>query len=502
MASLSDRRPRVALLATGRATFVEAVGRSIHRRALALLADLGAEVEGPPDLVEFADGVGRAGFVPGQDALPVLLCATFADASVALAAFGRSRGPVILWAVRDPAPLGERLYLNSLCGANLAAHALVRKGVEVRLLYGDPGEKAVRQELSRALAGQLRRQSAGSAEPLGELAPEAEVRAALEGLRGQRIGAVGEAPTGFTTCEYDAEWLRSALGLEVRDLALEAAFDRIRAVPEEHRQAVVAQATAESPSVTRLPPGQVDLFGATTVALSEWAQAEQLDALGLRCWPEFPEQLGVCPCSALGRLVDQGIPTQCERDVNGGASMLLLKALGARDTYLADVVAVDEPRNTVTYWHCGLAPSRLAADPGNATQDVHCNRDIAVVGNFPLRPGRVTVARIGRSTSYRLYLAGGEAVPGPNRFKGNSVDGPVLTPDKSRAVCPSASSVPAARKARGPAAWPLIIRSMASGSWPNSVRPASPSLLVSVPDHLYQHVILVQIVVLAQFGHR
>jgi L-fucose isomerase-like protein len=417
-----SRAPQVALLATGRATFVEEAGRSAHRRALALLRDLGAEVTGPTELIAEAEEVEETGFFPAADELPVLLCATFADASVALAAFGRSRRPVVLWAVRDPAPLGERLYLNSLCGANLAAHALVREGVPVRLLYGDPEETAVRDQLRQALTGQLRAAATGSAEPLGDLAAEAEVQEALDRLRGARIGAVGEAPVGFTTCEYDGNWLRSTLGIQVAPLALEALFARISAVPRGRRAEAIAAATAESPSVANLMTREVDLFGATTVALGDWAREQDLDALGVRCWPEFPTELGVCPCSALGRLAGDGIPTQCERDVNGGASMLLMKALRASDTYLADVVAVDEAQGAVTYWHCGLAPSRLAADPANACQDVHCNRGIGVAGNFPLRSGRVTVARIGWSSTYRLYLTGGEALPAPNRFKGNSLE--------------------------------------------------------------------------------
>lgn len=58
MGELSSRRPRVSLLATGRATFVEDAGRSVHRRALALLDDLGAEVSGPEELVASAEEVG------------------------------------------------------------------------------------------------------------------------------------------------------------------------------------------------------------------------------------------------------------------------------------------------------------------------------------------------------------------------------------------------------------------------------------------------------------
>ena len=415
---------RAALLATGRSTFVWAEGRAFLARARAALSELGAAVSGPDDLVEFAGSVVASGFAPEPDQLPILLSGTFADASMALAAFGRSRRPVILWAVRDPAPPGDRLHLNSLCGANLAAHALVRSGVEVRLLYGDPEEVAVREELRRALAGDLRPATSGRGEPAGDRAPDGQVRAALRLLRGMRLGVVGDVPTGFTSCEYDGAWLGACLGLDVIEMPIHEAFRRIAGVTAERREAAVAAAAAASPTIQCLDSREVDLSGAVTVAMLDWAKEARLDGLGLRCWPEFPLQLGVCPCSALGRIAAAGVATQCERDVNGGATMLLLRALGARDTFLADVVRVDEEVNTATFWHCGLAPVGLADNPREARQDTHCNRGIGVAGNFPLRPGRITVARVGwlRGAKYRLFLAGGEALSGPNRFKGNSVD--------------------------------------------------------------------------------
>src|SRR5262252_6302786 len=415
---------RAALVAAGRSTFVWAEGRAVLDRARAALSELGAAVSGPNDLVEFAEGVGTAGFMLEPDQLPILLSGTFADASVALTAFGGSRRPVILWAVRDPAPPGDRLHLNSLCGANLAAHALVRRGVEVRLIYGDPEEVGVRDELRRALAGDLRPATGGNREPVGDLAPDGEVREALRLLRGMRLGVIGDVPTGFTSCEYDGVWLGSRLGLDVLEMPIRQAFHRVAGVGAERRKAAVAAAVHESATINGLSSVEVDLFGAVTVAMSDWAQEARLDGLGLRCWPEFPLQLGVCPCSALGRIAAAGLATQCERDVNGGATMLLLRALGARDTFLADLVRVDQEASTATFWHCGLAPVSLAADPGGARQDTHCNRGIGVAGNFALRPGRVTVARVGwlRGAQYRLFLTGGEALSGPNRFKGNSID--------------------------------------------------------------------------------
>lgn len=397
---------RVALLATGRSTFDRAAGEVVHRRARRLLQELGAEVTGPDHLVEYADGVGSSGFTAAGSDLGVLLCATFADASVALAAFGQSRRPVVLWAVPDPAPPGERLRLNSLCGANLAAHALVREGVPVRLLYGDPEQPAVADQLR----GLLRR---------------SPVQDALEGLRGQLIGVVGDPPLGFTTCEYEPDWLRARLGLEVVPMTLEEAFGRIATVPPAAALEVVSAAGLESPSLADVPPEEVLRFARVAVALEEWSGQRRLAALALRCWPEFPLQLGVCPCSSLGRLASKGVATACEADVNGAATMLLMKALDPDHglTYLADVVHLEEARNTATFWHCGLAPAELALEPENARQGLHCNRGIGVAGDFPLRPGRVTIARLSWSgSSHRLLLAGGEALPGGNRFQGNSLE--------------------------------------------------------------------------------
>lgn len=422
------------MLATGRSTFVQEEGRALYRRARALLRELGAEVRGPADLVEFAAQV-PAGFTPGEGEVGILLCATFADASVAEAAFGRSSGPVVLWAVRDPAQIGERLHLNSLCGANLAAHALVRRGVPVRLVYGNPEEGTVRDTFRRILAGSASGELAGIGKaPLDGPRPGSSptsrperrseaARVALASLSGRAIGVIGDPPTGFTTCEYDPVWLRDRLGLAVRPLDLEAAFERIRAVDQQERRREVAAAAAEAPSILALAEDEVDRFGAATAALRTWVGEAPVDAVALRCWPEFPVTLGLCPCSALGRLAEVGIPTACEADVNGAATMLLLKALGADDVYLADVVRVDESENLVTFWHCGLAPLGLAADPAAARQDVHCNRGIGVAGNFALRPGRLTIVRLGWSGGrQRLFVAGGEGLAGPNRYKGNSLD--------------------------------------------------------------------------------
>jgi L-fucose isomerase-like protein len=237
------------------------------------------------------------------------------------------------------------------------------------------------------------------------------------------IGLAGEAPAGFTPSEFDPELLHGLLGLRVRALTTEEIFARVRAVAPRQRETELAGAIAAQPSLAQVDGSQASLAAATTVALRDWSRGDGLSAVAVRCWPEFPVELGVCPCSSLSRLAGEGTPTACERDVYGAATMLLLEALGSGPTYLVDTVDLDTGANLVRVWHCGSAATSLAADPAHATQAVHCNRKIGVAGNFALRTGPVITARLaedGAAGGLRLLVSSGQSVPEPNRFQGNT----------------------------------------------------------------------------------
>ena len=411
------------MAATARPTFAVDAARERADAARALVAGLGAKVRGPAELILSEDDATQAAGLVGSGAdLVINVCATFCDASSALRLYAGLNQPVLMWAFREPGQPGDRLWLNSLCGANLAGHALVRAGGSVRLLHGDPQEPRVRDILRSALDGALP-PAVAARDPGRERGDADAARRVLGSLRGAAIGLAGEAPAGFTPSEFDPGLLESLFGMRVRALATDEIFARVRAVDAGQRQAELADAIAAQPSLGQLDGSQVSLSAATTVALRAWSRRDGLAAIAVRCWPEFPVQLGVCPCSSLSRLADEGTPTACERDVYGAATMLLLEALGSGPTYLVDTVDLDAGANLVRVWHCGSAATSLAADPAHATQAVHCNRKIGVAGNFPLRTGPVIMARLAENAAdggLRLLVGSGESVAEPNRFQGNT----------------------------------------------------------------------------------
>ncbi len=412
------------MIATARPTFVlEAAGERADA-ARALLTDLGAQVVGPRALVMNAEDVADARQYLSDDVdLVVHVCASFSDAAAAQQLYHGRSEPVLVWSFPEPGPVGDRLWLNSLCGANLIGHALTRDGGAVRLVYGEAADPAVRGALAGALRGDLP-PAIAAPDSHGPRADKAQTQIALDRLRGQRIGAIGDAPVGFTPSQYDAQLLRTVFGIEIERIDIPAAFAGVRAVDADKGGRELAAALDQRPSLRELDAEHLERFAAVTAALREWQRIGALSAMAVRCWPEFPTELGVCPCSSLSRLADEGTPTACERDVYGTVTMLLAETLGSGPTYLVDTVDLDAAANIVRVWHCGSAATSLADDPGAATQSVHCNRRIGVAGNFALRTGPVVLVRLTESKSsasgLRLLLASGESVREPNRFQGNT----------------------------------------------------------------------------------
>jgi L-fucose isomerase-like protein len=119
--------------------------------------------------------------------------------------------------------------------------------------------------------------------------------------------------------------------------------------------------------------------------------------------------------------------------------MMVCESLGSDENYLVDIVDLDAEQGLVRLWHCGSAATKLAADPKNATQSIHCNRKLGVAGNFPLKTGPVTLFRIDRDvdpsnrTGLRMVVSRGESIPAPNHFQGNTAT-VVTEPDAAALV--------------------------------------------------------------------
>jgi L-fucose isomerase-like protein len=157
------------------------------------------------------------------------------------------------------------------------------------------------------------------------------------------------------------------------------------------------------------------------LALRQTAKQEALAGLAVRCWPEFFTELGCAACGAMSLLSDEGTPCSCEADVNGTITQLILQWLSGEPAFGTDVVSFDLEDDSVVVWHCGLAPLTMADPDVQPQATIHSNRQLPLLMEFPLKPGRVTVARLSEATgAYRLVVGSGEMLRAPTSFSGTS----------------------------------------------------------------------------------
>lgn len=391
---------RIGLIALARPTFDTALAAEMAAAGRAQLAATGCTLLGPQALImSLEEAATAAQALAGQDLhLLVLLQASFADSTMTLALAKTVDAPLLLWAVPEER-VGGRLRLNSLCGINLGGHALRRAGFRYDTIYAPPDDPA-------ALA------------KIGPLAQAGRVRRLLAGTR---IGVVGEHPAGFDSCGYDAANLRRRLGVDILPIALDSAFADMRAVGPERTQPVRARLAPRLAGLEAVDQQALQGTLGVYVALAERVKTSGLSGLAVRCWPEFFTQLGCAACGAMSMLSDEGTPCGCEADVNGTITQFMLQALSDEPAFGADLVAVDPERDAVILWHCGLAPLAMADPAATPRATIHSNRRLPLLMEFPLKPGRVTAARLSEATGeLRLVIGTGEMVQAPPAFTGTT----------------------------------------------------------------------------------
>jgi L-fucose isomerase-like protein len=159
----------------------------------------------------------------------------------------------------------------------------------------------------------------------------------------------------------------------------------------------------------------IGLYG----GLASLAERHGWSAVATRCWPECMTEYGGAMCTPMAMLTEDGVPSVCEADLYGAITALILSDVSGTDPFIADLVDADTSDDTSVVWHCGIASPRLADPDARPVGIVHPNRHRALVNQFALRPGPVTVARLSQaSNEVTMVLGAGELLHRPRPFLG------------------------------------------------------------------------------------
>ncbi len=325
---------------------------------------------------------------------------TFVDARFMVAMASKLQVPVIAWAIREPNQNhGQRLSLNSLTGANMAGRELHQLDIPFELLYGSGEDPNFDERLEYAL----------------------RYWSAWKKLHQFKVMTLGETPDGFFFSSPGDQAL-AQLGIVIENLDLKETFHRALKLEDQDVENEIEQVKRSVVGLETLPAENVLKFAKMMTVLKQDLEIRKADAVAVRCWPEFFTDFGAAACSTISALSDVGIMGACEADILGSLSMDVLAQLTGSASYLGDLVEINEEKEAITFWHCGAGAFSLARNDTGAQAGRHPNRNVGFTLEFGLKPGVVTILRIGedRDGSVRALVGRGEVLDEPQRFLGTS----------------------------------------------------------------------------------
>lgn len=314
----------------------------------------------------------------------VVISGTFHLGHLALIINDSVKKPMLLWAFRELPYDGGKIRLNSVCGVNLNASNLYKSGCDSFVCCMGDG-------IDTAWVDAVRMKAA---------------------LSGAHIGIAGYRAHGFFN--LSVEDLQ-----EYRNFGILIDHYELSDVMGQCGEAVMTDEIVRTFDCSCVSEEQTSKVGALASSMESFLIKNSLDALAVRCWPEFAAQYGISPCAAMSFLASKDYILGCEGDLEGTISMLAAKAASGETPFLADLSQVDFDEDFALMWHCGVASPTLWDGESEKTLDTYFAGGKGVTADFVMKSGRVTVMRLDTARGKtRLFVSRGEVIPMKKELKG------------------------------------------------------------------------------------
>jgi L-fucose isomerase-like protein len=388
------QRIRLGLVCLARETFDFAAAAEIYRGIISDVAAIEAvDWEIVRELAITVEDSQRAARQLSEARLDALVCVsgTFHLGHQVLEIWKRCKLPILLWGLDELPYNGGKIRLNSVCGVNLDASNLYKAGV-------DDYRAIVGPKIDNDWVDAIR---------------------VIAALRDSHVGIAGFRAHGFFNLSVDDPTLFSATGVLLDHYELSDVWGGVADPAQAAEREAQVRATFD---VSGLKAEQVAKVAELSAKLDAFLAKNKLDALAIRCWPEFARDYGISPCAAMSILQSEGRLIACEGDLEGALSMLVHRAVGGETPYLFDFSQVDLEKNFALFWHCGVAPCNLWDGCSVRSLDTYFAGGKGVTADFVLKSGELSIARIDTARGKRrLFLQRAHAVPMDKDLKGTYV---------------------------------------------------------------------------------
>lgn len=176
----------------------------------------------------------------------------------------------------------------------------------------------------------------------------------VKGVRSVRLGAIGARPGAFNTVRY-SEKILEANGISVVTVDFSDLMGRADRLDAKDARVKAKIGEIRAYAKTRgIPAAKLTQMARLGVVISDWMEANALNASAIQCWTSLQENFGINVCTLMSMMSQAMMPSACEVDVTGALTMFAMQLASESPSALVDWnnnYAEDDDKCVL--FHCG-----------------------------------------------------------------------------------------------------------------------------------------------------
>lgn len=232
---------------------------------------------------------------------------------------------------------------------------------------------------------------------------------AQRSLVGMRIGVMGTPSNWLIASNVDYLLAKRRWGIEYIDVPLNRVYEYYEQITDDEVGEACASLAGKALACREATPEDMIKAMRLYHAIKKIVEEDKLSAITLSCF-RLIEQTGTTGCLALALLNDEGIIAGCEGDLQSIFSMLVVKVLTGKSTFMANPSMINARTNEVILAHCtvGIAQTEKFI----IRNHFETESGIGIQGILPT--GDVTIVKCGSECLDEYYLSTGTLTENTN----------------------------------------------------------------------------------------
>ncbi len=232
---------------------------------------------------------------------------------------------------------------------------------------------------------------------------------AQRSLFGMRIGVIGAPSNWLIASNVDYLLSKRRWGVEYVDIPLEHIYEHYEQTTDDEVGEACASLAGKALACREATPEDMIKAMRLYRAIKKVVEEENLSAITLSCF-RLIEQTGTTGCLALALLNDEGIIAGCEGDLQSIFTMLAVKVLTGKPSFMANPSLINARTNEIVLAHCtvGIAQTEKFI----IRNHFETESGIGIQGIMPT--GDVTIVKCGSESLDEYYLATGTLTENTN----------------------------------------------------------------------------------------